>query len=50
MLELWGMRSIPSLPLLLGSLRPGVVAPDKGPNYGLNRTKPRFIDFTVFCI
>ena len=37
MLELWGMRSTPSLPLLPGPLWPGVVAPDKGPIYGLNR-------------
>ena len=29
MLELWGMRSTPSLPLLPGSLWPGVVAPDR---------------------
>ena len=28
MLELLEMRSIPSLPLLLGTLWPGVVAPD----------------------
>ena len=28
MLELWRMRSIPSLPLLSGSLYPKVVAPD----------------------
>ena len=28
MLELWEMQSIPSLPLLLGPLRPGMVAPD----------------------
>ena len=28
MLELWGMRSTPSLPLLPGSLWPRVVAPD----------------------
>ena len=28
MVELWGMRSNPSLPLLSGSLWPGVVAPD----------------------
>ena len=34
MLELWGMRSTPSLPLLPGSLWPGVVAPDKGPILG----------------
>ena len=29
MLELWGMGSAPSLSLLPGSLRPGVVAPDR---------------------
>ena len=29
----------PSLPLLPGLLWPGVVAPDMGPIYGLNRTK-----------
>ena len=29
MLQLWGMRSTPSLPLLPGSLWPGVVAPHK---------------------
>ena len=29
MLELWGMRSTPSLPSLPGSLWPGVVAPDR---------------------
>ena len=39
MLELWGVRSTPSLPLLPGPLWPGVVAPDKGPIYGLNRIK-----------
>ena len=38
MLELWGMRSTPLLPLLPGPLWPGVVALDKGPIYGLNRT------------
>ena len=37
-LELWGMRSTPSLPLLPGSLWLGVVAPDKRLIYGLNRT------------
>ena len=36
MLELWGMWSTSSLPLLPGPLWPGVVAPDKGPIYGLN--------------
>ena len=29
MLELWGMRSTPSLPSLPGPLWPGVVAPDR---------------------
>ena len=29
MLELWGMQSTPSLPLLLGLLWPGVLAPDR---------------------
>ena len=29
MLELWGMRSTPLLPLLLDSFFPGVVAPDR---------------------
>ena len=37
-LELWGMRSIPSLLSLPGPLWPGVVATDKGPIYGVNRT------------
>ena len=47
MIELWGMRSTPLLPSLPGPLRPRVVAPDKGPIYGLNRTKLR-LAFTVF--
>ena len=50
MLELWGMRSTPSLPSLPGPLWPGVVAPDKGPIYELNRTKPYFFHSTDFCI
>ena len=37
-LELWRMRSTPSVPSLLGPLWPEVVAPDKGPIYGSNRT------------
>ena len=37
-LEFWGMRSTPSLPLLPGSLWPGVVEPDSAPIYELNRT------------
>ena len=39
MLELWGMQSTPPLPSLPGPLWRGVVAPDKGPIYGSNRTK-----------
>ena len=34
MLELWGMQSTPSLPLLLGPLWSGVVAPDKVQSMG----------------
>ena len=49
MLELWGMQSTPSLPSLLGPLWLEVVVPDKGPIYGLNRTKPWF-GVTVFDI
>ena len=33
-LELWGMRSNPSLPLLSGPLWPGVVAPDRALSMG----------------
>ena len=33
------MRGTPSLPSLPGPLWAGVVSPDKGPIYGLNRTK-----------
>ena len=40
------MQSNPSLPSLPGPLWPGMVAPDKGPFYGLNRTKPCFLEFT----
>ena len=47
MLELWGMRNTNSLLLLLGPFWLRVVAPDKGPIYGLNRTKPWF-ELTVF--
>ena len=49
MLELCEMRSTTFLPLLPGPLWPGVVASDKGPIYGLNRTKQWF-EFTVFGI
>ena len=48
-LELWGMQSTPSLLSLPGPLWPGVVAPDKGPIYGLNRTTCVF-HYTDFCI
>ena len=47
MLDLWGMLSAPLLPSLPGPIWPGVVAPDKGPIYGLNRTKPWFIDSVI---
>ena len=33
-LELWGMRSTPSLPLLPGPLWPGVVVPDRALSMG----------------
>ena len=36
MLELWGMRSTPSLPSVPGQLWTGVVVPDKGLINGLN--------------
>ena len=38
MLKLWGTQSTSSLPLLPGPFWPGVLAPDKDPIYGLNRT------------
>ena len=43
------MQSTHSLPSLPDPLWPEVVAPDKGPINGLNRTKPWFLDFTVFA-
>ena len=42
------MQSTPSFPSLPGPLRSGVVAPDKGPIYGLKSTTPWFLDFTGF--
>ena len=48
MLELWGMWSTPSLPSVINPLWPGDVALDKASIYGLNRTKPRFLELTVF--
>ena len=50
MLELWEMQITPLLPSLPGPLWPGVVAPDKGPIYGLNKAKLWFLEFTVFGI
>ena len=50
MLGLWEMQSTPSLPLLPSPIWPRMVAPDKGRIYGLNRTIPWFLEFTVFCI
>ena len=47
MLELWEMQSTPLSLLLPGPLWPGVVAPDMGPIYGLNRVK-QSLAFTVF--
>ena len=49
MLEIWGMRSTLLLLSPTGPLCPGVVAPDKGPIDGLNRTKP-WLELTVFGI
>ncbi len=49
-LDFWRNASTPSLPSLPGPLWPGAVAPNKGCIYGLNRTKPWFLEFTVFCI
>ena len=49
-LELWEMRSTTLLPSLPGPLCSGVVASDKGPIYGLNRTKPCFLTLLFFVI
>ena len=48
MLELWRKWSTLFLPSLPDPFWPGVVAHDKGPIYGLNRTKPWFLEVTVF--
>ncbi len=48
MLELCGMQSTPSLPSLPGPLWTRVVATDKSPMYGLNRTKLWFEFFFFF--
>ena len=42
-------RVTPLLPSFPCPLWPGVVAPNKGPIYGLNRTKAWFWEFTVFA-
>ena len=47
MIKLWGMWSTSLLPSFPGPLWLKVVALDKGPIYGLNRTK-RWLAFTVF--
>ena len=47
MLELSGIQSTPLLPMLPDAIWPWVVAPDKSPIYGLNKTKLWF-EFTVF--
>ena len=49
MLELLGIWSTPLLPSLAGPLWHGVVAPDKGPIYGFNRTK-WWLEFTGFFL
>ena len=48
MIDLWGMQSTSLLPSLPGLLWLRVVAPDKFPIYGLNRTKLLFLDFTAY--
>ena len=48
MLELWGMQSTPLLPSVQGPLKPGVIAPDKGPIFGSKWTKPWFWKCFVF--
>ena len=56
MLELWGMRSIPSLPLLPGPLWPRVVAPDRVLSLGQIELNCVLMlnwiawDGTVFCM
>ena len=45
MLKLWGVRSTPSLPLLLGSLWPGVVTPDRVLSIG----QIELFDFQTVC-
>ena len=47
-LKLWGIESTRLLSSLQDPLWPGVVAPDKGPIYGLNTTKPCVLNNTDF--
>ena len=47
MLQLWGEQCASSLLFLPGPLWSGEVAPDKSSIYGLNRTKPLFLDLPV---
>ena len=49
MMELWGMWSTPLLPSLPGPLWLRVVAPDKGPINGLNRTNRAFFTILIFA-
>ena len=49
MVEHWGIQSTPSLPSLPDPLWSEVVTHEKGPIYGLNRTKLWF-QFIVFDI
>ena len=49
-LELGGIQSTPFIAIVPRSTLSGLIASDKGPIYGLNRTKQWFVDFTVFCI
>ena len=48
--KLWGMPSNSLSPSLPGPFWFGVVTPDKGPIYGLNRAKPCFLHNTDFCV
>ena len=49
MLELWGIRSTSLLPSLSCLLLIEMLAPDEGPIYSLNRTKPWFLEFNGFA-
>ena len=49
MLELWRMQSTLLLLSHPGPLWPWMVAPDKDPIFGSNRTKSWFLEFTIFA-